>query len=83
MQLVLLIREGHAVLLLAHIFITTYNEDFEYGFQRNFPSILCNTESDYYHLWWCKYVLYYWPLPATTFPIVFTTLSRTRRITDT
>ncbi len=83
MQLVLLIWEGHAVLLLAHIFITTYSEDFEYWFQRDFLPILRNTESDYYHLWWCKFVLYYWLLPATTFPIVFTTPSKLRRISDT
>ncbi len=74
MRLVLLIWERHTVLLLALILITTFNQDFKDWFQRNFLSILRNTESNYGHLWWHKYVLYCWLLAATTFSIVFATL---------
>jgi len=71
---VLLSWEGHAIFLPARDFITTFNKDFEDWFPRNFLSALCSTESNKYHLWWCKYVLYCWLLPATTFSIVFATL---------
>ncbi len=50
------------------------NKDSEDWFPRNFPSIFVNMESKHYHLWWCKYVLRYWLLPATTFTFVFSTL---------
>jgi hypothetical protein len=60
--------------LLGLIPITALNQDFKDLFQRNFLSILCNTESNYGPLWWHKYVLYCWLLPATTFSIVFAAL---------
>ena len=40
-------------------------------FQGNISFVIRSSESDYGHLWWYKFVLYYWLLPATTFQIVF------------
>ncbi len=61
---------------LPAILLQPFYQDFRYWFQRNFLSIFCNTGSNYYHLWWCKYVLYCRLLPATTFPIVSATLTK-------
>ncbi len=60
--------------LLGLLSITTFDQGIRGSFQRNFLSILYNTESNYGPLWWHKHVLYCWLLPATTFSVVVATL---------
>jgi hypothetical protein len=75
MHLVLLIGELRAVHTALLYFYFNLHLGFKDWFQRNFLSVLYSSESNDGHLWWYNYVLYYWLLPATTFSIVFATLT--------
>jgi hypothetical protein len=75
MQSVLLMGELHALPTARLYLYFNLHLGFKDWFQRNFPSVLYRSESNNDHLWWYNYVLYYWLLPATTFSVVFATLT--------